>query len=353
MKTLELDITFSRDYYSRHFGVSFEPDYFEDIQIRAETDQIIKRQLFKRFSNIGLGDPAPEPIVQLGYDDTLNVTLMFGGELRMGGGISWVEPGFFSSDAVETMKTPDIKNTWPHPQFLEQYNKAIELFPKQSIRPPIVHGILETAMDMRGAAFLEELLLESKNAERLLDVLTETVIATKEFWDIKCYGKKQKGPALGSCSTTMLSAELVRRFFVPRYSRIASYFGDGFLCSCGLSTQNLENFAAVEDARYVRVGWGTDLEAAAKVLKNKHIKAALDVVRAVELSASEFEKDIKHILETLESIDNVSVLLIHAGAETPDENICRIVEIARTFADDRGVELKDTSSCCITRQENS
>ena len=271
----------------------------------------------------------------------------------MGGNISWIEPGFFSSDAVGTIKTPDIKNTWPHTQFLEQYNKAVELFPKQSVRPPVAHGILEIAMDMRGAAFLEELLLDPKTAERLLDVLTETVIATKEFWDIKCFGKKQKGPALGSCSTTMLSPEIVRRFLVPRYSRIASYFGDGFLCSCGPSTQNLENFAAVEDARYVRVGWGTDLEAAANVLKNKHIKATLDTVRAVNLTADEFEKDIKHILKTLESIDNISVLLIHAGAETPDENICRIVEIVRTFADDRGVELKDTPSCCITRQEKS
>ena len=129
--------------------------------------------------------------------------------------------------------------------------------------------------------------------------------------------------------------------------------GDGFLCPCGVSTQNLENFAAVEDARYVRVGWGTDLEAAAKVLKNKHIKAALDVVRAVDLAADEFEKDIKHILETLEQIDNISLLLIHTGAETPDENICRIVETIRTFADDKGVELTDTSSCCITRQEES
>ncbi len=329
--------------------MNFELDYFEDVQVRAETDQVIQRQLFKRFGDIGLGSPDPERIVPLGYDDTLNVSLIFGGKLQMGGNIGWVEPGFFSSDAIEAMETPDIKNTWPHTQFLEQYDKAVELFGKQSIRPPVPHGILEIAMDMRGAGFLEDLLLEPKNAERLLDVLTETVIATKEFWDIKCFEEKQKRPALGSCSTTMLSPEIVRRFLVPRYSRIAGYFGDGFLCSCGVSTQNLENFAAVEDARYVRVGWGTDLEAAAKVLNNKHVKAALDVVRAVDLSADEFEKDIKHVLETLESVDNISVLLIHAGAETPDENIRRIVEIARTFADSRGIELKNTSSCCITR----
>ena len=39
MKTLELDVTFSRDYFSKHFGVTFGPDYFEDVKCRAETDQ--------------------------------------------------------------------------------------------------------------------------------------------------------------------------------------------------------------------------------------------------------------------------------------------------------------------------
>lgn len=345
MKTLELDITFSRDYFSKHFGVSFPTDYFEDVKFRTETDQSIKRQLFERFGDIGLGQADPKPIMQLGYDDTLNVTLMFGGELRMGGNISWVDPGFFSADDIATMEVPKIEDTAVHKHFLEQYDKAIELFGPGSVRPPVPHGILEIAMDMRATGFLEDLLLEPERTERLLDVLTDSVIEMKDFWDVKCFGKKQKGMGLGSCSTTMLSPETVKRFLVPRYSKIASYFGDAFLCSCGLSTQNLENFAAVEGARYVRVGWGTDFALAAKVLQNKHVKAALDVVRAVDLGADEFEKDIIQILETFEQVDNVSLLLIHASAETPDANVRRIVEAACRFAKDRNIELNDTGSC--------
>lgn len=37
MKTVELDISFSRDYFTRHFGLTYERDHFEDAAVRAET----------------------------------------------------------------------------------------------------------------------------------------------------------------------------------------------------------------------------------------------------------------------------------------------------------------------------
>jgi len=96
---LELDITFTRDYYARHFGIAFGVDYFEDVGIRAQTDVLAAQALHKRLGDCGLGSAAPPAGAQLGYDDTLNVVFMFGGKLRVSDGISWVEPGLLSDPA--------------------------------------------------------------------------------------------------------------------------------------------------------------------------------------------------------------------------------------------------------------
>ena len=354
MKSIECDITFSRAYYSRHFGTAFGERYFQDILYRAETDQGRSRELYGKFSDAGLGDPDPVPAARLGYDDTLNVSLIFAGEqaLRLESDYTWIEPCLTLDEAQNLQVPEDMGRVWPHSRFLEEYGRAASALGKENILPPSVHGILETALDLRGSEFLVDLMVEPARADRFLEILTDTVISVKEYWDRKCFGDVQKGVALGSCSTTMLSKKVVADHLVSRYERIASRFGDGFLCSCGVSTQNLENFASIGGVRYVRNGWGTDFEKTARVLKNFHVKAGLDVVRAASLSPVELERDVLHLLTTLEPVDAVSILLINAGDDVPDENIRKIVHTVVRFARDRGIGLSDSGSCKLNRNRH-
>ncbi len=339
MKHLELDISFSRDYFTKRFDIHFRDSYFDDVCLRAETDQAVKRALYRQFGDCGLGEPDPAPVVQLGYDDTLNITLMFGGEVHVSEGVSWTSTGFLRGESIADLQVPDIPSTWPHTKFLEQYDAAVALCGREGVRPPKPHGILESALEMRGQEFLEDLALDPARATHLLDVLTETVIAVKEFWDRKCWGRVEPGLSLGSCSTTTLSPEHVMEFLVPRYNTIASHFGRAFLCSCGISTHNLENFAAVKDAFFVRCGWGTDLAAAARVLHDRHLKLGLDVSRVAGQTPAELHDDVTAMLNQVEQLERASILLIHASAETPDANIRQLARTARDWAQDRGVEF--------------
>ena len=345
MKTLELDISFSRDYFTRRFGLRYERDTFDEVAVRAETDMQARRALHERFGDVGLGEQDPGPVVQLGYDDTLNVSLMFGGELRVEGGVSWVEPGFLDVAAIDSLDAPEVETTWPHTQFLEQYEEAARLFGPGCVRPPVPHGILEQALDLFGDELLVEMATHPDRAGRLFDVLADTVIRVKEFWDRKCFGEVRRGLSLGGCSTTMLSREMVAELVAPRYERIAARFGDAFVCSCGVTTQHLHTWGRLAGVRYVRCGWGTDLEEAARLLKRKHVKAALDVVRAAELSPDEVEEDVLDMLNGFRGVDELSVLLIHACDKTPDENVRRVAETVFSFAEDRGVLLKNTPTC--------
>jgi len=335
LKKLELDITFTRDYFTKNFGIIFKDIYFYDVNYRVEMDQKIKTLLFKKWGNYGLGEENPYPIYQIGFDDTLNIILNFGGEVIIREGVSWVKPGFLAKpENIKKIEVPNIPYNYPNTFFLEKYDEAVSLYGKDSIKPPTPHGILECAIEMCGSAFFEYLLLYPSEAEYLLDILTETIIKMKEYWDKKCYGEVRPGIGLGSCSTTVLSPMQVSKFLVPRYRKIASKFGNGFLCSCGVSTHNLENFADISEAYYVRIGWGTDIVKAAALLKDRHLKTSLDVNRAAGLSVDEFEKDIICVLNSIKELENASILLIHASADTPDANIKCLVEIVRNWTNE-------------------
>jgi len=349
MKTVELDVSFSRDYFTRHVGLTYERDYFHDVAVRAETDMKAKLALHERFGDIGLGEANPNPLVQLGFDDTLNVTLMFGGTLRIEGGLSWVEPSFLDVEAIDSLKVPDVGSTWPHTQFLDQYEEAVRLFGSNCVRPPVPHGILEQAMDLCGEDILVEMSANPDRASRLFAVLAETTIQVKEFWDLKCFGKVRPGLSLGGCSTMMLSPGMVAQFLAPQYERIATHFGNAFLCCCGATTQHLETWPGIRGVRYVRCGWGTDLAKAAHFLKQHHVKAGLDVVRAAEISPQKIQEDVLLIMKKLKPVDNVSVLLIHASDKTPDENVRRIAETVFSFANDHNILSRNTATCrCLT-----
>ena len=290
-----------------------------------------------------MGEENPAPVVQLGWDDTLNITLLFGGERRIAEGVTWVRPGLLQVTEIDSLAVPDIASSWPHTRFLEHYAEAAA-HPDWLILPPQPHGILECALEMCGQAFLGDLLTRPARAERLLDILTETVIALKTFWDRKCFGKVRAGLSLGGCSTTMLSPDVVARFLVPRYSRIASRFGDAFICSCGPSTQNIENFAHVEGARYVRLGWGTDLGKAARMLQGLHLKPSLLPSRAAQIAPGELREDVLFVLDTLAPIEEVSLLLINASQEMPEQNVRCVVETCWEWAGSNGVETSVTET---------
>ena len=151
MERLEIDISFSRAYYSKRFGLRYEKDYFDNPKVRCETDQQARRGLFELFGDLGLGQENPPPVVRLGWDDTLNITLMFGGELRVAGGVAWITPGFLDLAEVDRLCVPDIATSWLHTRFLQHYEQA----PANSdwtILPPKPHGILESALEMCGEA---------------------------------------------------------------------------------------------------------------------------------------------------------------------------------------------------------
>lgn len=319
---LDLDITFNRDYLAHRFGAIFDDRYFTDWRHRLETNMAVQRGLAARFGDMNLGNPDPQPRIRLGFDDTLNMTLLFGPLWSVKGAVSWVHPGFLSTaDSIERLTVPDMETTWPNTFLVQQYEEAIKELGHDNVIPPRPHGVLEAAMDLRGEKLLTDFYDSPELVDKLLGVLTETVIRFQEFWLKKRGGEPWEDIVLGGCATTMLSPRVFERFLLPHYEDISDHFGGGFLCACGPSTHLLDSFAKIRHCRYFRLGWGTDLQRGRMVLGARHIKASLNPARVAQQPPHEVRHDVLQVIEACGRQAPLSILLIHVGADMPDENI--------------------------------
>ena len=327
MGPLDLDITFIRGYLTHHFGIAFDERFFTDWRHRVQTDMAVQRALAERFGDIGLGNPDPQPRVRLGFDDTLNLALMFGPPWEVQGGISWIRPGFLGTpESVESLTVPEVESTWPTTLLAQQYDEAVAELGVENVVPPRPKGVLEAALDLRGDQLLTDFYEAPALAEKLFGIMAEAISRFQEFWLRKRGGRPWEDIALGGCSATMLSPKIFEQFILPHYQRITQRFGGGFLCACGLVTHLLESFAKMEHCRYFRLGWGTDLRRARLLLGKKHIKASLDPARVAKQTPAEVKRDVAQMVEACGDEGPLSILLIHVGADMPDENLRALYE---------------------------
>ena len=325
---INLSVNFCRAYFRRHFGerFAFGKEYFCNAEKRVETDLAMQKALYERFGDLGLGRPDPVPRLQLGFDDTLNITALFGGQVSFAENYTWLVPGTLASDeAVERLKAPDIETAWPQSLFIRQSESFAG-----TVGAPVLHGILESALDLRGDAFLVDLMSAPTLANKLLDVLMETVARLKDFWDQKLAGRPQTGIRLGACSCCLVSPEVFEEYLLPRYNALTERFGNGVLCSCGRSTHLLAGYAKLENVATYRLGWETDFRLAREILGPVHIRATLDPARVAAGDASQVEKDVRRLLEETAG-GEVTLVLNSAAEDTPDENVRAVFETAKEY----------------------
>ncbi len=333
-KQTKVYVSFCREYYRTHFGkfFNFDKDYFLNIDKRIEIDTAQEKKLYQRFGHLGLGSPDPELRAHLGFDDTLNITAMFGGKVSFTSNYSWLEPNtLISEEGVKNLKVPKIEESWPQTIFIEQFDKCAKTYGTEMIRTPTLHGVMESALDLRGEDFLVDLLQRPHLAEKLLDVLTETVVRLKEFWDKKKYRKVRRGIPLGGCSITVLSPQSFRNYILPRYNFLTHRFGGGYLCACGPDTHLLGSLRYLEDCDVYRLGWETDFRKARQLLGNRHIRATLDPMRTSRGEPEQVEKDVARLLKEAGDPGALSLCLVNAAAETPEENITTIYSTVRKY----------------------
>ena len=58
---IPLGVGFYPDWWNKHYGISYDRNYYFDPETRIAARLEMDRRLYERFGDVGLGDPDPKP----------------------------------------------------------------------------------------------------------------------------------------------------------------------------------------------------------------------------------------------------------------------------------------------------
>jgi len=262
---MRYNVVFHPSWWNQNAGIDFSESFWEDPEVRIESDQKMRRLLYEKFGSVGLGeaDPAPRPI--LGSD------MLACGFLSSK--ILGCEVVFSKDDAPQVICAnldEDAAFALEYPDF--DTNPVWQVFQKQMDWMKEKYGWVDTCMDFNGVQNLamdlrgQELFLdyydEESSAVHLLDVCYYT---TSELCRrLSAYSSCISGGVSNivknvlpetvlhsNCSVEMISQQTFEEWLLPYETRLAQEFPVYGIHHCGQTMEHVVGgYAKVPNLSY-------------------------------------------------------------------------------------------------------
>ena len=348
MKT-NVNVTFHPSWWHRNVGVDFDEEFFFDMDYHLEADRAMRRALYDRFGEYGLGerDPAPRPIL---FSDLIAcgffLSQILGCEVRY---TAYDAPvvccAEMTDDQVELLKVPAL-DTCPLWQRIEE---QIGFFKKRfgcAESAINLSGVQNLALDLRGQQLFIDYYEDPELARHLLDVVTELCLRVgKRLYAVSPIVSggvtsiiKQVAPRVyltGNCSVTMVSNETYCEYLLDYDTVLAEAFPDFGIHHCGNNMERLiDGYLRVPNVRFLEIGAGSDLEKVAAALR---VHGREDIVPCIRYSPVKLRtagvdiirEDTERAFRAFGSDANLCFSCVGIDAETTDEQVKAYLSVFR------------------------
>ncbi len=335
MKKVAVDITFHPRWWNENVGVEFDEKFFWNPEYRIKADQAMRKELYQRFGELGLGekDPTPRPI--LGSD------LIASGFLYsaiMGCEVCYapndppqVIQKNISDQELSALSMIDIdqnllwKDTLKQAKILEeQYGEVISHINLQ--------GVQNIALDLRGSELFIDYYTKPQEAEKLLQCCTQLMIDTgkvfKQFSPYLSHGvsaiTRIVAPDIyltSNCTVEMISEETYEKCLLHFDSQLAKVFRPFGVHHCGKSTERLAKAYAKLYPEFVEVGAFSDIAAVRKAMPEVFLNLRYSPVKLKSVSKKELANDITSMFRANGDSKKVSISCVGIDNEVDDEII--------------------------------
>jgi len=334
--SIDCDVTFHSGWWHKNAGVCFNRDFFYNSDYRLEADMKMRRVIYDKFGDLGLGEENPQPRPILGSD---LIALGFLHSEILGCEVRYSDsnpPGVIcknlSDDEVSELKPPILCEIDVWQKTIKQ---ADELLKKYGYVNPCVNlmGIQNIAMDLRGQELFIDYYENPSLAHHLLEICTRLSIEMgrgfRKFSSAVSAGVtgivKQVLPDVyltSNCSVEMVSLETYNEFLLPYDNMLAEEFTPFGIHHCGKSTEHVaDGYARCKNLKFVEAGAYSDIYEVRRALPDIHINARYSPVALKTATTSEIKETIADILLKGKPIDLLSVSCVGIDAETSDDKV--------------------------------
>lgn len=335
---MRVEFGFTPKWYRETLDIDFSERWHEDPRYRAGTVLAMRRELNRRFPELGLGGAeTPENAWTLdGVYGALPVAMMLGAEAEYYSD-NWpaarIHP--LDAEAAGRLEPPDLDNC-PIMDGLMRQMDVIEA--ECGVVRGYVNwqGVLNTAYRLRGQDVLMDLAVDAPLARHLFDVVTETIIeaARMVYARQRETGVDNRHLVVSNCLVNMVSTEQYEEFLLPCDKRISEAFELFGVHNCAWNIDPYRDaYARLRPAGvplgYIDMGMNSDLAAAKRCFPATRRAVMYTPTDLASKALPAIEEDLKRVRDGLAPCDIVAAD-IEAG--TPDERVRQFAEIARRLA---------------------
>jgi hypothetical protein len=331
---IPVDVTFHAGWWHANAGVGFNSEFFLNPRYRIESDIRMRKVLFEKFGNLGLGDknPAPRPIIG---SDLLASGYLF--SQIMGCEVRFFEDGppevlcaNLTDDQAANYKAPELSGNACWQQTMKQFEELKDTYGYVESHINL-QGVQNLALDLRGSELFIDYIENPEIAERLIResalLMLESGRIIKKYSRVLSHGvtaiTKEVMPEVyltSNCTVEMISEEIYEDFLLAADTRLAEEFRPFGIHHCGKSMEHVaDGYRKVKGLDFAEVGAGSDIKKVRAALPEVYLNLRYSPVKLKTVSLGEMERELEKMAADAET--NFSISCVGIDVETDDGQI--------------------------------
>lgn len=344
--SIPYDITFHPKWWYKNAGVSFNKVFFYDADYRIEADMRMRKVLYEKFGDFGLGekDPAPRPI--LGSDMIAAGFLhseLLGCDVRYSDDNSpEVKCKNMSQEEALNLQTPDLDKSELWQKIQAQIDRLMAEYGYVYSCLNLM-GIQNVAIDLRSSDLFLDYYSAPEAAHHLLDVVTELSIDVG-----KRLSKVSKTVSTGvttivrktvpevyltsNCSVDLISLRNYREFLLPYDNRLAEQFPIFGIHHCGKTMEHVvKGYREVKNLKFAEIGAFSNIRQVRETLPEVYLNARYSPVSLSNVSVDQMEQEITAMAQAGYSPNLFAISCVGIDDNVSDERLRAFLRICSSL----------------------
>lgn len=326
---IPLGVSFYPDWWYKHYGLSFNKEYYFDPEKRIETRMEMEKRLYERFGDVGLGDPNPKPKPFITFGMVM-LPAIFGCEIVYeDDALPWAMPLNLSEDEVMRLEVPDIFNSYPMTEMIKQIEYLQNKYGKV-VGDINTTGVQNLALKIRGEELYIDYFENPELCHHLLKICTECIIQLFHFiYRITGTGAMDVTPmadpkifVIPNCTVEQISLNIYEKYLLEYDNQVADACHPFGIHHCGSVDQVLNGYAKIRHLEFIEIGFGSDVKRTREVLGPKvAVNARISPVLMKNGTPEEVTAEVRRLIDNGAPLHNFSIDTVGLTYGTPDENV--------------------------------
>ncbi|MHB1001576.1 MAG: uroporphyrinogen decarboxylase/cobalamine-independent methonine synthase family protein [Armatimonadota bacterium] len=324
-------VTFAATWFNKHFGADFSEKSWSDPVSRTERGRDIERSLFDKFSDVGIGSKAPQPVPMIEAYGNYFSPALFGCEIKYNS--NQAPANIPLGHTIEEMRELTVPDFDTNPVIRRALDDARILKKHYGMCYGSINtgSPLNVAVNIYGEEFLMACAAEPETAQHVLRVIAETEFKLyyelSRIIDPEHYPPADITMGYGNCPAIMFSPRTYREVILPVDKWFRNKVTSFPLHHCGVFDDYIDIYKELDPCA-LDIGGGSNYKAVREAFPDIPFSCIVNAPDVEGKTQGEIDQHIGHIAEDAGPADKISVLWVAEVSQTTSDETVRAIRTA-------------------------